>query len=193
MKKKLTLYRILFLLFFKPKKMNYSIVLFVILLSTWLVIIEASSHNGDTHLPTICTNGLTKTKADYEADLASWKNCRWQRMDIVNLTNVGFDLNGDGGIDIDECGTARHEYFSLEESVWGETCKEVITKCDCDGDGIITAWDFENSSFHCVPNCFKANLIWWLLGSRIANGKAYTGKLAPNPKDMPAEVAHHYS
>lgn len=158
------------------------------------VYVAARSNKSPTDLiSSKCLNGASKTRAAYEADLASWKNCRWQRSDVINMTGMGFDLNGDKFIDAYEIEFARHYYFSAPELIMAESTKEVMEHCDCDGDGVISEEDFLNSDMSCIRNCDKAAEVWYFLGSRIKNGIPYTGVNVPNEKDRPKALDHLYA
>lgn len=158
----------------------------------FLLCVQAKSSSKSELMPSICVNGGTKTRADYEADQASWIGCPWQRSDVIEWTGRGFDLNGDELIDEDEINTARHYYFEDYELIFGETAAEVLDHCDCDGDGFISTDDFLNSKMTCIRNCNKAREVWWFLGSRIANGVPYSGKVKPDAKDRPQDLDHFY-
>lgn len=142
-------------------------------------------------MPSKCVNGVSKTKATYDSDINSWKNCKWQRSDVINMTGLGFDLNGDQVIDAYEIEFARHYYFTSFELVFGESTKEVIEHCDCDGDGRISQEDFLSSEMSCIRNCDKAEEVWWFLGSRIGS-KPYSGVNMPKDTDRPKALDHLY-
>lgn len=173
--------------------MKLILFLFFCIAITYIPHIFARSSSGkDVLVPSKCVYGVSKSKLAYEEDINSWKTCPWQRFDVINMTGLGFDLNGDQLIEPYEIEFAKHYYFSPIELIFGESTKEVMDHCDCDGDGYISQDDFLNSDMSCIRNCDKAREVWWFLGSRIANGKPYSGVAIPDAKDRPAALDHLY-
>jgi hypothetical protein len=137
-------------------------------------------------MPALCKNGKVKTFDVFTANQNSWHKCKFQRNDIINITKNGFDVNGDGFIEMWECEKARNFYFKPAELAWGESCQVVMNNCDCDGDGKISHDDFIKSYMHCVESCAKAEQVDFFLGRRIVNGTAYTtGKNEVSDDEMP--------
>lgn len=159
--------------------------IFLLLLSSMVAL---SLANKGKLVMSPCANGAVKTQEQVEADLLSWKDCPWQRADVINWTKRGFDLNGDGGIDEDECNEARNYYFKPAERIWGESCGAVMDHCDCDGDGLIDETDFLSSGMTCIRNCAKAKEVWYFLGSRILNGKPFSGVAKADESFKPDKI-----
>ncbi len=97
-------------------------------------------------------------------------------MDLISWLDLGFDMNDDGGISMEECEYTRKYYFSEAELVWGESCETVFQRCDCDGDGFIIYEDFRDSEFSCLKDCGAATRLWYFVGSRMTSKKAFDGK-----------------
>jgi len=127
-------------------------------------------------LPAPCVNGEVMTRGDHQKDLDSWKKCPVKREQVMAINRMGFDINGDGSIDMDECNQARHYYLSWAERMVAESCDKVFEHCDCDGDGMISEEDFKRSVFTCLRNCKAGVMINHYIGSRMKNGKAFAGK-----------------
>jgi hypothetical protein len=134
--------------------------------------------SGDPNelLPAPCVNGEVMTRGKHQQDLNSWKNCPVKREEVMAINQMGFDINGDGSIDMDECNQARHYYLSWIERTVAESCDKVFEHCDCDGDGKISKEDFQRSVFTCLRNCKAGVMINHYIGSRMVNGKAFSGK-----------------
>lgn len=170
------------------------IIFLILILSIHCCFTEVAARNSKSAndlIPSKCANGVSKTRAAYEEDINSWKTCRWQRSDVINMTGLGFDLDGDKRISAYEIEFARHYYFTSMELVFGESTKEVMEHCDCDGDGFIDQDDFFNSDMSCIRNCAKGTEVWWFIGSRIGD-HPYSGVHAPDPKDRPEALDHLY-
>jgi hypothetical protein len=131
--------------------------------------------NGDELLPAVCENGETMTRAKHEADVASFKNCKYQRKNATDIFHLGFDINGDGGLDKEECNLARSYYLSGIERLVLETCDEIFDHCDCDGDGKITTADMEKAVFTCLRNCQIVEIVYDHIAARM-KGRAFQGK-----------------
>lgn len=134
-----------------------------------------SSVNMDEYLPAVCANGETMTRRQHQHDVDSFKNCPYQRSDALSIFNKGFDLNGDGGLDIEECNLARNYYLTSLERAFVEDCDTVMKHCDCDGDGVITMDDLEKAVFTCIRDCKTATIVATYISSRM-KGNAFEGK-----------------
>lgn len=113
------------------------------------------------------------TRGEHEADVRSFLESPYKREDAIGWFKMGFDMNGDGGVDIHECEAARSHYLGVLELAFAETCETVMLHCDCDGDGVITEEDFQRSVFTCLRNAQAVKMIDYFLLSRIKNGKAF--------------------
>lgn len=144
---------------------------------------HGSSHHGsgggggDEMLPAVCANGETMSRSKHEADIASFENCKYQRLDAIAWMDKGFDMNGDGSLDMHECIQARKYYLKWWERPVAESCDTVFLHCDCDGDGLITQEDFERAVFTCLRNCETVMTIDKYIASRMKDGLAYNGKI----------------
>lgn len=130
-----------------------------------------------------CTIATSRTRAELDAYAKSWEYCtyhdkdlgadvRLERSAIINYFKLGFDLNNDGKLSMEECETARNCYFSKAELEFGETCKTVFDRCDCFQDGVITESDFVHSYFTCLKDCTAGRRIYEYIGKYIGNGTA---------------------
>ena len=136
-----------------------------------------------THDPLIaspCVDGVTRRRSQIEADRRSWDDYPFNRSDLIEYMKLGFDVNDDQHLSPDECKMARDYYFTPFELQWGETCATVFARCDCDGDGLISQWDFENSYMTCLRRGLDGARIQYLIGGRIASKGAYKGKIMPS-------------
>ena len=135
--------------------------------------------SGDPNelLPSPCVNGETMTRQKHQDDLDSWIDCPVQREQVMKINEQGFDIDGDGNIDMDECVLARRFYLEkwIERAI-AESCDKVFEHCDCDGDGLISTEDFLNARFTCLRNCKAGVMINHYIGSRMVDGKAFGEK-----------------
>lgn len=115
------------------------------------------------------------TRGKHQADLDSFKDCPYQREDVLKAFHRGFDIDGSGKIEFDECKKARKYYLSWPERLVAEPCETVFRHCDCDGDGSISPEDFLNSKFTCLRNCETIVMANHFIVSRM-KGEAFQGK-----------------
>lgn len=137
---------------------------------------------GKTHDPLIaspCVDGVARLRSQIEADRRSWDDYPFNRSDLIAYMHLGFDVNNDQYLSMEECNDARNYYFTEFELQWGETCATVFNRCDCDGDGLISQWDFENSYMTCLRRGLDGARIFYLIGARITSMGAYKGKIVP--------------
>lgn len=146
-------------------------------------------HDENALMPPKCANGRTMTYKQYEANKESWVTCRWQRIEVIDWVKLGFDLDGDEQLSLDEIITARNFYFNKLERRLGEAATTVMTNCDCDGDGYITRQDFIDADFSCLADCRKAGYIYYFIGSRIVNGTAFGAKQDPDESYKPEDMS----
>lgn len=151
-------------------------------------IAEASSHLKPTDLiASPCTGKNTKiTRAYHDANAKSRADCPYNRSDVITVAQKGYDLNGDGLICIDEIITLENHYLSAAEIALLnliETPETIIRRCDCDNDGCISQWDFENSIDTCLRDCPALRRIKYFLGDRV-DGEVMGKVKAPEAIDQ---------
>lgn len=156
-------------------------VLLLFFLLCFLYVCEAKQRDIVVSSP--CVDGVTRKLSQVRADNRSWDEYDFVRDDVIAYMKLGFDQNGDGYLSERECNEARNFYFSPFELQWGETCRTVILRCDCDGDGLISLEDFQNSYMTCLRRGIDGARIKYLIGGRITEKGAFKGKIAPS-KDM---------
>lgn len=127
-----------------------------------------------------CVDGVTRKLSQVRADNRSWDAYDFVREDVIGYMKLGFDQNGDGYLSEDECNDARNYYFSSFELQWGETCRTVMLRCDCDGDGLISQDDFEKSYMTCLRRGIDGARVKYLIGGRISSQGAFKGKIMPS-------------
>ena len=165
-----------------------TLLLFIIIVVLALGAVEASSHKKpDDVLATKCTGKHYKvTRAEHEANQRSWIGCEFNRSDVVEKANTGYDLNGDGLICVDEMVTLMHHYLTPVEIILLsniESIETIMYKCDCDNDGCISAWDFANTMDNCVATCNVAHRVQLFIGRRVVEGDIMGEVRAPKPID----------
>ncbi len=126
-----------------------------------------------------CKVATTRMQSELDAFAKSWENCEYNgvkltRMAIVDYFKLGFDLDGDGKLSMSECEAGRNCYFNSVERKFGETCKTVFDRCDCNQDGLITRDDFERSFFTCLKDCEAGRRIYEYIGIHMANNTAFS-------------------
>lgn len=159
--------------------MHVSKMLRALLLLLFLIGISAVLAAKDVAVRSSCAFPATRTRGELESYAKSWVTCEYKgvplnRSAIIDYFKLGFDLDGDGKLSMKECETARNCFFTKAELQFGETCKTVFDRCDCNQDGVITRTDFERSYFTCLKDCDAGRNIYWLIGSRLVNNTAYT-------------------
>lgn len=152
------------------------------LLVILLLFVVAAFASKDVIVRSPCTIPSTRTRAELDAAAKSWDNCfyhdskhgnvKLDRSGIIDYFKLGFDLNNDGKLSMDECETARNCFFTRAELQFGETCKTVFDRCDCNQDGVITRLDFEKSTFTCLRDCTAGQRIYQYIGQYLGNGTA---------------------
>ena len=145
-----------------------------------LVLVSAVYAAKNVIVQSKCAFKSTRTRAELEEYEKSWHNCEYNgvklnRTGIIDYFGLGFDRNGDGVLTMDECEFARNCYFNAAERQFGETCKTVFDRCDCDQDGEITQTDFEMSYFTCLKDCEAGIRIYKYIGQYLKPGdKAFS-------------------
>lgn len=144
-----------------------------------LLLVAVVCASKDILVPNPCVIPVSRYHSELAKYADSWKNCyadgvKLDRLAIIDYFKLGFDLNHDGRLSMDECETARNCYFNAAERQAGETCKTVFDRCDCDQDKFITRSDFERSFFTCLKDCTAGQMIYKYIGQRLGNGTAYT-------------------
>lgn len=126
--------------------------------------------NEKEYLPANCVNGVQVTEKRRSLNEKSYESCTivnsdnttylMKREDIIDIVLPIFDLNNDTMIDRNECETV------IEKAVPGwiryivvSPCSVAFNKCDCDGDGILTIQDFNNSYDTCLNRCHETREI----------------------------------
>jgi len=137
-----------------------------------LVLVGAVYATKNVIVQSKCAFKSTRTRAELEAYEKSWHNCEYNgvklnRTGIIDYFNRGFDMNQDGVLSMTECEVARNCYFSAVERQFGETCKTVFDRCDCDQDGVITQEDFLLSHFTCLKDCEAGIRIYKYIGQYL--------------------------
>lgn len=132
-----------------------------------------------------CVIATTRTRSELESYAKSWENCEYDgvkltRTAIIDYFKLGFDLDGDGKLSMAECEAGRNCYFNAAERQFGETCKTVFDRCDCNQDGMITRTDFERSYFTCLKDCTAGKNIFRLIGQFVINTTAFSNCRAPD-------------
>jgi len=168
--------------------MNRYIFLVIVLALSASTIIEASSHKKPTDvLASPCVGSrFMITRAYQDANLKSLANCPFNRSQVITFARKGFDLNNDTFITPDEIDKIKHHYLSAAEITaldLIETTATIMHRCDCDGDGKISQWDFEHTPNTCLRNCPSLTKINYCVGDRIADGKVMGAVKAPTPID----------
>ncbi len=153
-------------------------VIFVFLLGYLLWSCEAKPR--DIIISSPCVDGVTRKLSQVLADNRSWDDYDFVRDDVIAYMKLGFDQNDDGYLSEEECNEARSYYFTPFELQWGETCRTVIMRCDCDGDGLISLDDFQNSYMTCLRRGIDGARIKYLIGQRISKMGAFKGKIMPS-------------
>ena len=127
---------------------------------------------------------LTALAMQHFRDSQSWQSCRWQRKQAIEWLSRGFDLNGDGEFDLNECVRARHYYLSDRERLRVPTCERLFSycgngvyKCSVGGTGSCTFYlslhDFEEYRYTCVASCDAITALWYYVVSRMPTVRAY--------------------
>ena len=150
-------------------------ILFGLLLLVLTADVFASIHDKDPWIESVCISNAKRRLSQLKADNESWVGLPWTRNDLINFAGQ-FDTDGDKAIDFQECEDVRNYYFEPYQLQIGETCDTVFRRCDCDGDGYITQWDFENSHMTCLREGKSGKLLWWLVGGKITEAGAFNGK-----------------
>lgn len=148
------------------------------LLGYFLYVCEAKQRDIVVSSP--CVDGVTRKLSQVRADNRSWDDYDFVRDDVIAYMKLGFDQNGDGYLSENECNEARSYYFTSFENQWGETCRTVIMRCDCDGDGLISLLDFKMSYMTCLRRGIDGARIKYLIGERISSMGAFQGKIMPS-------------
>ena len=163
-----------------------------VLLAVFVVLsavseIAAVSHKTATDvLGTPCTGkNYHITRAQHDWNQESLRTCKFNRSEVVEWAKKGFDLNGDMYIDMAEVKGIRDYYLTPAElaSNLVETLDTIFYRCDCDGDGRISNWDFDNTPDTCLRDCGALTRINYFIGSRMADGKAFGAKKDPDAID----------
>lgn len=125
----------------------------------------------DAPTPARCKNGVTRTTRERELSMRSFDNCtiydtdlhEWihlTRDEVIHYGLEHFDKNGDKKVEKDECATAFLEIVPWEVRSVVPACALIFKRCDCDGDGIITIEDYENSFDTCLGHCTRIKLAY---------------------------------
>lgn len=149
---------------------NFVIVLGVVLLGILLIQqTDAVSHHKPTDIiQSVCVGKAGVTRAQHEKNLASWKNCRFQREELVPWVQKLFPQNT-LGLSMENCTSVRNKFLKGPELAVMETCETVFIRCDCNKDGIIDEEDLLNTSDYCIKDCKAANRLFFAIGDRIVD------------------------
>lgn len=131
-------------------------------------------------LPTVCVNGITRDEELHKMDVESWLDCPVNRSSIYDYIQP-FDVNGDSVIDYDELSYWFSRLTTAMEKKILPNVDTILFRCDCNGDGSIDAWDWENSKYSCIKNCEAASLLWKYGGSRIHKAVELKFKFEADP------------
>lgn len=147
----------------------------------------ASSHHKPTDiLQSVCIGKEGVTRAKHEANLASWKNCRFQREDLVSWVKIFFP-NNTKGLTMEDCLKVRSHYLKGPELAILESCETVFIRCDCDKDGIIDEDDLINTADYCLKDCKAAERLYFCVGSRMVDKNNPFGE-TKDPEEIDPEL-----
>jgi hypothetical protein len=146
-----------------------------------LLLVAGAFASKNVLVQSKCAFKSTRTRAELDAYEKSWHNCeyngvRLNRTGIIDYFSLGFDINHDGVLSMEECEFARNCFFSAAERQFGETCKTVFDRCDCDQDGVITQEDFLMSHFTCLKDCEAGIRIYKYIGQYLQPGSTAFAK-----------------
>jgi hypothetical protein len=149
----------------------------------------ASSHHRPTDiLQSVCVGKEGVTRAHHEANLNSWKDCRFKREDLVEWVRIFFP-NNTRGLTMEECQRVRSHYLKGPELAVLESCETVFVRCDCNKDGVIDEEDLENTGDYCIKDCKAANRLFYCIGDRMLDHNNPFGETKEPEAVDPALIA----